>query len=164
LQKSALSLRGDVLVRGFNAQYVRTFQDSLSARKARQGLIYEDKGRNLIVNNGSNLIAQLCTGSSTAYFTYCAVGSGTNAVTAGDSTLQTELGRVAVIAAYAVSNMAHFDTFFSIGQGNGTWNETGIFNASSNGTMGSRKLLSSSFSKSGANTATVSWSWTFTPQ
>jgi hypothetical protein len=125
--------------------------------------MYYDKGKNLIVNAGSNLISQLCTGASTAYFTYCAVGSGTNAVLATDTTLQSELGRVAVTSAYAVTNTAHFDTFFSTSQGNGTWNETGIFNAASSGVMGSRKLLGSSFAKSSSNTATVSWTWTLTP-
>ncbi|GEM_PF-2530304 len=163
LQKSSLEIRGEVLVHGFNANCVRTFEDTLSSRKARQGLMYCDRGKNLIVNAGSNLISQLCTGASTAYFTYCAVGSGTNAVLATDASLQSELGRVAVTSAYAVTNTAHFDTFFSTSQGNGTWNETGIFNASSSGVMGSRKLLGSSFAKSSSNTATVSWTWTLTP-
>lgn len=158
-----LGISGQVLVTGFNADYVKTFDDYLSERKRRQGRIYQDVGHNLIVDAGSNQIGNLCVGANTNSFTHNGVGSSTTAVAAGQTDLQTPITRIAVTSRYQVSNASHFDTFWDSATGNGTWNETGIFTAISSGTMGSRKVLSSPFTKSTANTATVAWTWTISP-
>lgn len=160
---SRLALHGEVLVTGFKADYVKTFDDYLSERKRRQGRIYSDFGDNLIVDAGSAQIGNLCIGANTNSFTHNGVGSSTTAVAAGQTDLQTSIARLAVTSRYQVSNASHFDTFWDSATGNGTWNETGIFTAISGGTMGSRKVLGSPFTKSTSNTATVAWTWTFTP-
>lgn len=160
---SGVGISGQVVVLGFDADYVKTFDDCLSERNRRQGKVYADAGKNLIVDAGSAQIVQLCIGGNANSFTHCGVGSSSTAVTAAQTDLQTPIVRNAITSRYPVANAAHYDTFFDSATGNGIWNETGIFTAISSGVMGSRKVLGSPFAKSSGNTATVAWTWTLTP-
>jgi hypothetical protein len=79
-------------------------------------------------------------------FTYIAYGSGTTAVTAGDTTLETEIGRHVAIP--KIKSILHardtisFSYDFIIPTTAGTVSEIGVFTASSGGTMLLRELIS----------------------
>lgn len=164
-RKSQIKITGNVNILGFDAKKVKTFDDYLRLKKLGQlekHTIYKDLGDNLVVNAGLNQIIALIIGSNTTSWGYCGVGSSSTAVTATDTDLNTPIARIAVTSPYQVSNVGHFDTFFSVSQGNGTWNESGIFTASSGGIMLCHKVLGSSFVKSSSNTANVSWQITLT--
>lgn len=117
-------------------------------------------GKNLVVDAGMNYIIGLMNGTNSTAFSYCAAGSNGTAVTSGDTALNTQIGsRVSVTNKYSTSLNAKFDTFFSTTDANGTWQELGLFTASSGGTMLCRKIISS-FVKSSSNTAVVAWTIT----
>lgn len=120
--------------------------------------------RNLVVSAGLAQIVNLMIGVNTNSFNYVGVGSGSSTPVAGNTDLGTAISpRQTVTSRYLVgSTEAHWDTFFSTSQNNGTWNESGIFDASSSGDMLCRKLFGASFTKDTTKTATIQWKVTFT--
>ena len=120
-----------------------------------------DEGHNLVVDAGIAHIINLMTAASTSAWTHCATGSGTNVPAAGDIALQTELVRNTINDRYRVGLNAHFDTFFAKADGAGSWEETGLFTASSGGQMLCRKAFSATFTKSTSNAAIIAWTITF---
>ncbi len=116
---------------------------------------------NLIVTVGKNLIGDALIAAGNINMTYCGVGSITQVPAAGDTDLITVIGsRKSITDASRSGFVMLFSTFFASGDNNGTWNESGLFNAISSGTMLCRALFSSAFSKTTAKTATVDWSIT----
>ena len=120
-----------------------------------------DHGDNLVVDAGLAQIVDLMIGTDTSSFTHCRVGSGTNTPAAGDTDMQTIIGTgLTVTNRYRSGAIAYFDTFFSTTSNNGTWNETGIANASTGSDLLCRRKLASSFVKASTNTAVIAWSIT----
>lgn len=107
--------------------------------------------KNKIVNAGLALAAGLLNGSgSPTTPTYIAVGTGTTAVAATDTTLQTEsstsgLSRaaatVSLVTTTVTNDTAQWVKSFSV-TGSVAVTESGVFNASSNGTMLCRQTFS----------------------
>lgn len=93
---------------------------------------------------------------------YVALGTGTNAPAAGDTTLQTETYRKVTASANNVSNVASITGFYTAAETSGTFREAGLFiagTASANtGTLLSR--VSVNIAKTTAQTMTISWSIT----
>lgn len=163
---NTIKLKGYVEARIYDARYIQTNKDYLIAQN--RGLldkvtVWKDIGPNRIVDVGIQLIIDYITGASILYPTYCQNGTGNTAVTAGDTALQTPTSpRVAVAYKYRSGLSAKFDTFFDKNTENSVWAETALFNDISAGTMLSRKIYASTFTKDTTKTATVAWVWTFT--
>lgn len=115
--------------------------------------------KNLVVTVGKNFVASRMVGTASAIMSHMAIGSGTTAAAAGDTTLQSELGRVTLSAATASGAVATYTATFPAGTGTGAVTEAGIFNAGTGGTMLCRTVFS--VVNKGADDA-MSVTWTVT--
>lgn len=107
--------------------------------------------KNLITDAGkAGAVSRLNGAGGEAAFTYLALGTGTNAAAAGDTTLQTELttsglSRVNATAARVTTSVtndtAQLSNTFSV-SGSAAITEAGILNAASVGTLLSRLVFS----------------------
>lgn len=89
---------------------------------------------NLVVTVGKTFIAARMVGTPTA-MSHMAIGSGTVDPVVGDTTLGTELARVALSSSTSALAVVTYVASFGQGVGTGAVTEAGIFNASSAGTM-----------------------------
>jgi len=113
---------------------------------------------NLVVTAGKYYIAQkmVATTNSPVSMGYMAIGTGTTTPAAGDTTLGTEGGRVALSASTVSNNTITYTATFPAGTGTGAVTEAGIFNASSSGTM----LCHTTFpavNKASGDTIAITW-------
>lgn len=113
---------------------------------------------NLVVTVGKNLIAQRLGSTATA-MSHMAIGSGAVAPAAGDTTLGTELGRVALTSTTVNTNVVTYVATFGAGTGTGAITEAGLFNAASAGTMLCRTTFSV-INKSASDSLTINWNVT----
>lgn len=116
------------------------------------------KVKNLVVTTGKNLIASRLGSTATA-MSHMAIGSGTVAPAASDTTLGTELGRVALTSTTVNTNVVTYVATFGAGVGTGAITEAGLFNAASAGTMLCRTTFSV-INKSASDTLTINWNVT----
>jgi hypothetical protein len=99
------------------------------------GTIKEDKTvPNIVVTTGKTFIAARMVGTPTA-MSHMAIGSGTTNPAAGDTTIETELGRVALTSSASADAVVTYIASFGAGTGTGAVTEAGILNASSAGTL-----------------------------
>jgi hypothetical protein len=89
---------------------------------------------NLVVTTGKTFIAARMVGTPTA-MSHMAIGSGTTDPAAGDTALQTELGRVSLTSSASAGAVVTYVASFGAGTGTGAVTEAGILNASSGGTL-----------------------------
>jgi hypothetical protein len=115
---------------------------------------------NLVVNAGKELVAKILNAEGDAMPNFCAVGSGTTTPAETDTALETEIGRLEVTQRSRSGNQIVYSTFFSSADCNGTWNEAGLFNAETGGTMLCRALFPSTIDKDSTKTVTVDWAIT----
>lgn len=121
-------------------------------------LLHREELHNLVVDSGLNLIRDLLDGDAPAGLTHMAVGTGSTAAAAGDTTLGTEVYRGAVTQRVSTSKTLVVKWFVSSTQANGsTLAEAAIFNASSGGTMFARAVLATTIAKSSAITVSLTW-------
>jgi hypothetical protein len=116
---------------------------------------------NLVVTTGKNHIAARMKDAVPAQMSHMAVGTGVTAPAAGDTTLQTELVRVALTTAggTVAANVVTYAATFPAGTGTGALTEAGILNAASVGTL----LVRATFAvinKGAADSMTVTWTLT----
>jgi hypothetical protein len=90
---------------------------------------------NLVVTVGKNYIASRMASNSATIMSHMAIGTGTGSPAAGDTTLGTEAGRVAVSSFSASTNTVTATATFPAGTGTGAITEAGILNGSSTGTL-----------------------------
>ena len=90
---------------------------------------------NLVVTVGKNYIASRMASASSTVMSHMAIGTGTASPVAGDTTLATEAGRVAVSSFSSSTNTVTATATFSAGTGTGAITEAAILNAASAGTM-----------------------------
>jgi len=90
---------------------------------------------NLVVAVGKTFIASRMVGTTAAVMSHMAIGSDQTAAASGNTTLGTELGRVALTSSTASSNSVTFVATFPAGTGTGDVKEAGIFNATPAGTL-----------------------------
>lgn len=89
---------------------------------------------NLVVTTGKTFIAARMVGTPTA-MSHMAIGSGTVDPVVGDTTLGTELGRVALTSSASAGAVVTYVASFGAGTGTGAITEAGILNAASGGTL-----------------------------
>ena len=90
--------------------------------------------KNLVVTVGKEFIASRMVNTPTA-MSHMAIGSGTTAASAAQTTLVTELGRVTLGSSTATGVKVTYVANFPAGTGTGAVTEAGVFNAASAGTM-----------------------------
>jgi hypothetical protein len=114
---------------------------------------------NLVVTAGKNFVASRIVGTASAVMSHMAVGSNGTAAAAGDTTLGTELGRVALTSGTAANNVVTYTATFPAGTGTGALVEAGIFNAGAAGTMMARVTFSV-VNKAAGDALTITWTVT----
>lgn len=115
--------------------------------------------KNLVVNVGKDFVASRMVAASATVMSHMAIGSGTAAPAAGDTTLDSELGRVTLASSSAAGAVVTYTASFPAGTGTGAVTEAGIFNAGVAGTMLCRTVFS--VVNKGANDS-MSVTWTVT--
>lgn len=95
----------------------------------------EHEFKNLVVTVGKNFVASRMVGVASNVMSHMAIGSDSTSPVAGNTTLGSELGRVALAGAIASSNVVTYTATFPAGTGTGAIVEAGVLNAASAGTM-----------------------------
>ncbi len=117
--------------------------------------------KNLIVNTGLNFICDRMKNDETA-MTHMALGSGSTAAAASDTSLGSQLGsREALDSDTVSSNTITYTSSFEAGDATGAVTEAGIFNAASGGTMLCRTVFAV-VNKSADDSLSVTWTITLT--
>lgn len=116
---------------------------------------------NLVVTAGKDFITSRMAGVSDSVMSHMAVGSGSTAAAAGDTTLQTELVRVALTVSGGTpsGSSISFAGSFPAGTGTGTLREAGILNNSSGGTLLCRTTFTA-IPKAAGDSITITWTIT----
>jgi hypothetical protein len=144
-------------------------QDSLKL-SGRVGIVLRDKDgniiqeqttENLVVNDGLNFICSRMEGTSQDVMSHMAVGTDNTAVAAGDTTLGTELARVALTSTTVSTNTIEYVASYAAGTGTGALVEAGIFNAASAGDMLCHVVFDV-INKAAADSMTITWTITLT--
>ena len=114
--------------------------------------------KNLVVSVGKTNIAARMAGNTVAVMSHMAIGTGNTAAVVGDTTLATELSRVALTVAGGTpsSNTVTYSASYPAGTGTGALTEAGVFNANSSGTMLCRTVFPV-INKQAADSIAISW-------
>ena len=96
--------------------------------------------KNLVVTTGKTFIAARMVGTP-AVMSHMAIGSSNTAAAVGDTTLGTELGRVALASATSTGAVVTYTATVGAGTGTGAVVEAGILNNSSGGTLLCRSVF-----------------------
>lgn len=118
----------------------------------------EQECKNLVVTDGKSFIAARMVGTP-AIMSHMAVGAGTTVAAAGDTALQSELGRVALASSSSTGAVVTYTATFPPGTGTGAVTEAGVFSDASGGAMLCRTVFP--VVNKGADDA-VSITWTVT--
>jgi hypothetical protein len=146
------------------------FQDSIKMTGDLKIVLTDENGqikqeqevKNLVVTVGKNFIASSMaktTTNSPAAMTHMAIGAGTTAAAAGDTTLGSSLGRVALTSTTVTTNNVAYVATFPAGTGTGAVTEAGLFNDPSAGTLLCRTVFSV-INKGAADTLGITWTVT----
>jgi hypothetical protein len=113
---------------------------------------------NVVVTVGKNYLANWLTAATQSgpFMSYIALGTGTNAASASDTALQTELSTRVQGTLSNASNVWQNVATFGAGVDTGSITESGIFSASSGGTMLARQVFSV-ITKGAGDTLQVTW-------
>jgi hypothetical protein len=145
--RGKVRLRGKLTARVYNAETMKLLQTVTV--------------KNLVVNVGlQEALDKLFGLNPDAVFSYCAVGSDNTPPAAGDTALGSELVRSDFDECSRTGQVVTVDTWFGSSEGNGTWRESGLFNAASNGTMLARALFDPTISKDTTKVVQVEWTIT----
>ena len=114
---------------------------------------------NLVVTTGKNFVSSRMKDTTKGAMSHMAVGTGTTAAAAGNTTLVTELDRNALTSTTVTNNEVAYVCTWAAGDGTGAITEAGLFNASSGGDMLCRTVFSV-VNKSSADSMTITWTIT----
>jgi len=132
---------------------------TITVKDATTGEIKDQRElKNLVVTAGKTFIASRMAAASASVMGWIAVGTDSTAAAVGNTTLGTEVARVAttVSGGTASTNTVTYVSTFPAGTGTGALVEAGIFNASSSGTLLSRTVFSV-VNKGAADEMTITW-------
>lgn len=114
---------------------------------------------NLVVTAGKQFVASRVVGVADAVMSHMAIGTGSTAAVVGDTTLGTEVARVALTSGIQTGAAAIYTATFLAGTGTGAITEAGLFNAGSSGTMLARTVFSV-INKGALDALVVTWTVT----
>lgn len=142
-------------------------QDSILVKGALKIVLADAQGNitderevpNLVVTVGKNFIASRMIGTSDNIMSHMAIGTGTTSPAAGDTTLQSEAGRVTLNSNVRTNNAIAYVATFPAGTGTGAITEAGILNAGSAGILLCRTVFSV-INKGAADTLGITWTVT----
>ena len=117
-----------------------------------------EETENLVVTAGKNWVADRMNNANTV-MTHMAVGTGTNAAAAGDTTLQTENDRNALTSTTVTTNAIAYVATWAAGDASAALTEAGLFDAASSGDMLARTVFSV-VNKGAADSMTITWTIT----
>lgn len=115
---------------------------------------------NLVVTTGKEWIASMMSGVGTA-MSHIATGTGATAAAAGDTALQAELFRKAVVTNGGVvtANAVEFEVTLIAGESTGAITEVGLLNAAAAGIMAARSVFDT-YNKGAADILNIRWTLT----
>jgi hypothetical protein len=121
----------------------------------------EQEVKNLVVTTGLGYIASRMKDATATAMSHMAIGTGTSAAAAGNTTLGTESARVALASTNVTANAVAYAATFPAGTPASLTaiTEAGIFNASSGGTMLCRTVFSV-VNKDVGDTMSITWTVT----
>ena len=122
-------------------------------------LIHAEDTTNVVVSDGLDYITERMKDNTTTVMSHMAVGSDNTAAAAGDSTLGTELGRVALTSTTVSSNTITYVGDFPAGTGTGAVVEAGVLNNSTGGDLLCRTVFSV-VNKAAADRLKITWTLT----
>jgi hypothetical protein len=99
------------------------------------GSVERTEIKNLVVTTGLNYIVSRMKDTTLGAMSHMAIGSGSTAAAAGNTTLGSELGRVSLTSTTVSTNTVQYVATFGAGTGTGAVTEAGILNNSSGGTL-----------------------------
>ena len=130
-------------------------------------LQWDESIDNLITDGGFDWISgvMFAPTSRPVIISYVAIGSGTTAATAADTTLETELARGQGVYAHTTgTKVATLTEEFAAGTGTGTVAEVGTFNLAAAGVMLSRAILGTARTKAAEDSLRVTYTFTLSQQ
>lgn len=114
---------------------------------------------NLITTVGLNYIADRMEGTGETVMSHMAVGTDNTAAALGDTTLNTENGRVALSSTVVTADEIVYTATFPAGTATGALVEAGILNAASGGSLLARTVFSA-INKGASDSVTITWTIT----
>tara|TARA_R110000772_G_scaffold3256_3_gene11761 strand:+ start:3546 stop:4013 length:468 start_codon:yes stop_codon:yes gene_type:complete len=111
---------------------------------------------NLVVTVGKNYIASRMKDATATAMSHMAVGTGTTAAAVGNTTLETELARVALTSTTVTAAVVSYVANFGAGTGTGAITEAGILNAGTAGTLLCRTVFAV-VNKGAADAMSITW-------
>ena len=114
---------------------------------------------NLITTVGLNYIADRMEGTGETVMSHMAVGTDNTAAALGDTTLNTENGRVALSSTVVSADEIVYTATFPAGTATGALVEAGILNAASGGSLLARTIFST-INKGASDSVTITWTIT----
>ncbi|MCW1308294.1 MAG: hypothetical protein OH337_03740 [Candidatus Parvarchaeota archaeon] len=115
--------------------------------------------KNITVNSGFRAVCDMMGLGGVSPFNYCAIGTGTTAPSPSDTALANEIARVLGGYTRTADNVWKNDATFGAGVGTGAITESGLFNASTGGTMLCRQTFPV-INKGANDTLVVTWQYT----
>ena len=115
--------------------------------------------KNLVVDAGLDYIASRMKDATATAMSHMAIGTGSTAAAAADTTLGTEADRNALTSTTVTDNAVAYVASFAAGTGTGAITEAGILNASSGGTLLCRTVFSV-VNKGASDSMTITWTVT----
>jgi len=121
----------------------------------------EQTVENLVVTTGKNYVASRMAGTSANVMSHMAIGTGSTAAAAADTTLGTESARVSLTSTTNNNNDVVYVATFPANTpaSAAAITEAGLFNASSGGTMLCRTVFAQ-VNKQTADALTITWTVT----
>lgn len=142
------------------------FKEEIKLRGTPTFKLYDSDGQlkysftknNLIVDTGNAWIVSRLAGSGNAVMSHIGVGSSTDIPASANTTLGTQVVRVAMTVAggTVAGAIITYNATLGPGVGTGTLSEAGVFNASTAGTMLSRVSFTP-FTKAAGDTLVIEW-------
>ena len=114
---------------------------------------------NLVVTTGKGYVASRMKDATATAMSHMAVGTGSTAAAAADTTLGGESARVALTSTTVSGAVITYVATFAAGTGTAALTEAAVLNASSSGTMLCRTVFAV-VNKSANDSMSVSWSVT----
>ena len=122
-------------------------------------LIKDFTVNNLVVNSGISFIISRVYSSTENPMSHMAIGGTFGTPVLSETTLGSEITRVALTSTTTVGNSLIFVAEFGAGVGTGLIQEAGIFNAASSGIMLNRVSFGS-VNKNSSDTIVITWTLT----
>ena len=142
-----------------NSKIKATGRLSVVLKDSTGAIKQESNINNLVVTTGLGFIASRMKDTTDAAMGYMAIGTGTVAAAAGDTTLGTELDRNALTSTTVTGNEIAYIASWGAGDGTGAITEAGLFNAAAAGDMLARTVFAV-VNKAANDTLSITWTIT----